>query len=247
MTRETVTHLCALLNDDLQPMSFGGHPMPVTHKMTVVLNFYASESFQRSTGDICGISQSAAHCCTKEMTDALFRRVQGITDCTHVANKAPPNQPAAFINRKGFHSIKVQLVYNYRKHFLQVSACFPGSCDDLYILHQSQVPLLFTSPTDLQGSILGDKGYPLMTWFLTPVRNPSNDAEEDYSTCHNSTRVTIEQAIGMLKMHFHCLDRSGAALQYTSDRIGLIVVVCCVLHNIAVQRGKVLQAEELRE
>ncbi|XP_067908362.1 putative nuclease HARBI1 [Heterodontus francisci] len=260
MTREAVTHLYTMLNNDLQSMGFGGHPMPGALKVTVALNFYASGSFQGSTGDFCRVSQSVVHCCIKKVTDALYCRTsdcvhfridlesqakratefgaieefpqaQGVIDCMNVAIKESMEQPATFINRKGFHSINVQLVWDHRKCFLQVCARFPGSCHDSYILCQSRVLLLFTAPAHLQAWILGDKGYPLMTWLLM-LKNPSNDAKECYNSCHGS----IEQAIGMLKMCFHCLDRSGGTLQYAPDKVGCIVVVCCILH-ITVQSG----------
>ncbi|XP_067899186.1 putative nuclease HARBI1 [Heterodontus francisci] len=276
MSREDVTHLCALLNDDSQPMRFGGHPMLVVLKITVALNFYASELFWGSTGNMCGVSQSSVHHCIKEVTNALFKRasdhiryrtdperqaegaigrgaiagfsqVQSAIDCTHVAIKAPADQPVTFINRKGFHSLNVQLVCNHRKHFLQVCACFLGSCHDAYIPRQSQVPLLFTPPAHLQEWILGDKAYPLMSWLLTPGRNATNNAEECNTICHDFTQATIKQAIGMLKMRFCGLDRSGGALQYAPDRVGCIVVVCCILLYIAVQKGEGLQDEEFRK
>ncbi|XP_067908370.1 putative nuclease HARBI1 [Heterodontus francisci] len=216
MSSEAVTHLCALLNNDLQPLGFGGHPMPVALKVTVPLNFYTSASFQGSTGDLCGVSQSAVHLCIWEVTNALYRTAgnyvlfrtdpesqarrvigfgttagfpqeQGLSDCTHVVIKAATEQPATYVNRKGFYTLNVQLVCDHRKHFLQVCPRFLGSCHDSFILRQSQVPLLFISPAQIQGLILGVKSYPLLTWLVTPVRNPSSNAQERKNACHSST------------------------------------------------------------
>ncbi|XP_067911598.1 putative nuclease HARBI1 [Heterodontus francisci] len=208
MPRVAVTHLSALLHDELQPMGFAGHPMPVVLKVTAALNFYTFASFQGPTSVLCGVSQSAVLCCIREVTDALHRRagdyvrfktvpesqhqkVLGFGAITGFAQlqgaiKAPVGQPAAFLNRKGFYSLNVQLVCDYRKYFMQVCARFPGSCQDSFILRQSQVPMLFTAPAQIQGWILGDKGYPLQTWSLTLVRNPNSDAEERCNTCHSS-------------------------------------------------------------
>ncbi|XP_067908698.1 putative nuclease HARBI1 [Heterodontus francisci] len=234
MAREAVTHLCALLNDDLQPMGFCGHPMPVDLKGTAALNFYTSASFQECTSDLCGVMQSAVHHCIREVTNALYRRaidyvcfrmdpesqaqraigfgfiaglpqVQGLIDCTHVAIKAPAGRPAAYLNRKDFHSLNVQLV-----------------CD-----HHG-------------GVASWRQGFPLQKWLLTLVRNLTSDAEERYNASHGATRATIEQAIGMLKMLFRCLDRSGGALQYQSERAACIIAVCCALCNYALSKGETL-------
>ncbi|XP_067865220.1 putative nuclease HARBI1 [Heterodontus francisci] len=121
LSRETVTSLCEMLAVDVSSNCIGGHPMPVTLKVTVSLNFYASGSFQASAADLCGVSQAAAHHCIKVVTDALFQRgnqfitfkadntceaerarglstisvfpmEQGVIDCTHVAFRAPAGQ-----------------------------------------------------------------------------------------------------------------------------------------------------------
>ncbi|XP_067899184.1 putative nuclease HARBI1 [Heterodontus francisci] len=209
-----------------------------------------------------GVSQAVVHLCIKEVTSTLFKRasyqtnsdiqaeravgsrviigfplVQGVIDCTHMSIKTLMDQPAAFINRKGFHSINMQLVCDHQKHFLQVCARFSGSSHNAYILQQFQAPQLFRPPARLRGWIFSDNSYPLATWLLAPVRNPHIAAEERNNTCHGSTGVTIEQATGLLKMRFRCLDQSSGALQFSPVRVSHIVVVCCALHNLAQQRG----------
>ncbi|XP_078097950.1 uncharacterized protein LOC144511457 isoform X2 [Mustelus asterias] len=276
LSRETVTELCAMMQDDLRPMGFSGHPMPVALKLTATLNFYASGSFQGSTGELCGISQAAAHRCIKEVTNALFKRagefiqyhtdpesqaersagfgaiagfpqVQGVIDCTHVAIRAPSEQPAAYINKEGFYSISVQLVCDHRRQILQVCARFPGSTNNAYILQNSQVPNLFQLQPQLEGWILGGRSYPLRTWLLTPVRRPCTKAERRYNSSHSSTRTAIRQTIGLLKRRFHCLDRSRGALKYDPTKVSQIAVVCCALHNLAQQRGETLHPEGAEE
>ncbi|XP_067892380.1 putative nuclease HARBI1 [Heterodontus francisci] len=238
MSREAVTYLCILLNNDLQPLGFGDYPMPVALKVTVALNFYTSTSFQGSTGDLCGVSQSAVHRCIREVTDPLYRRAGD-----YVSFRTDPES-----------HVERAVEFGAIAEFPQVqgvidgtTSCIPQQKGLLLAQLQLLLLLLFTPPAQIQGWILGDKGYPLLTWLLTLVRNTSNDAEVCYIACHGSTPATIEQAIGMLRMRFHCLDTLGGALQYAPDKVGCIVVVYCILHNIAVQRREALQDDEVGE
>ncbi|XP_067909275.1 putative nuclease HARBI1 [Heterodontus francisci] len=280
LSREVVTHLCEMMQNELYPRGLGGNPVPAALKVTVALNFLSTGSFQGSTGDT-GNSQSAAHWCIKEVTNALFRRardymcfqtdlnsqaetaigfkamagfpqVQRIIDCTHVAIKVPEHQPVAFINRKGFHSLNVQLVcdhYNQslfamvgvtktRRHrfkdLIPLSTYVIGTnmdhdlqlCFTRLLCSHSVISKILDQggniPSWNQGWILGDKGYPLRTWLLTPVRNPCMDAEEKNNVCQRTTQATIEQAISLLKMRFRWPDRSGGALQCAPARVSRI-------------------------
>ncbi|XP_067824353.1 putative nuclease HARBI1 [Heptranchias perlo] len=225
-------------------------------KVTTAFSFFASGSFQGATGDRVRVSQLAAHQCIRQGMDGLFARaeryvnspcddnsqneralgfaslavfpkVQGAVDSTHVAIRGTPDQPGAIINRKGFHSINVQLMCKHKKRFLQVCTRFPGSCHDAFILRQSNIPNLFVSGTGLKQWVLGDKGYPLQTWLMTPLRNPTNEPQECSNDSHLTTGCVIEQTISTLKMRCRCLGRSGGAFS-TRQRGSLGLLWCAV-------------------
>ncbi|XP_067899196.1 putative nuclease HARBI1 [Heterodontus francisci] len=168
--------------------------------ISVALNFYKSKGhvwglpgsslLLHQGGDQCLFKRASDYVCYRtnpdsqtEMPIAGFPQVQGTIDCMHVAIKAPTDQPAAFINRKGFHSINIQLVR-------EVCARFPGSRYDAYLLQQ------FRLSTRLQGSMIGDKGYLLKIWILKPMRSPHNAAEERYNTCHSSSEQPSSRPLG---------------------------------------------------
>uniref|UniRef100_UPI00398E78D0 putative nuclease HARBI1 n=1 Tax=Pristiophorus japonicus TaxID=55135 RepID=UPI00398E78D0 len=222
-------------------------------------------SFQSATADIDNISQFSALWCIQQVTDALYRRrvqyifpmtwdkqvewqarfaqvadlprVQGAIDCTQVGLRAPHHHPEMFVNRKDFHSLNVQRMYDNQRQILTFDARYPGSSHDSFILRQTSMPAVFTCPNQNCGRLLGDKTYPLSTWLLTRLWYPSTAPEHAYNAAHCATRCITEQCIGTLKQRFLCLNRSGGTLQYSPQRVSTIVMVCCML---VIMRGQPL-------
>ena len=77
--------------------------------------------------------------------------------------------------------------------FQSVVAQWPGSCHDSFVLQQSGIYNKFESGLISNGILLGDSGYPLKTWLMTPISRPVNPAEETYNVAHQKTRVVIEK------------------------------------------------------
>lgn len=64
----------------------------------------------------------------------------GIIDGTHIALSAVKHEfEHAYVNRKGFHSINVQIVCDDRMLITNVNARFPGSTHDSYIFLGSEL------------------------------------------------------------------------------------------------------------
>uniref|UniRef100_UPI00398EC0C7 putative nuclease HARBI1 n=1 Tax=Pristiophorus japonicus TaxID=55135 RepID=UPI00398EC0C7 len=267
--KEVVTVLCKLLQTYLAVDTGTRTSLSEALKVTVALNFYATGSFQSPVGDICNTSQFAEHCCIRQVTDALYSKqmnyfkfsmsredqderthgfariagfptVQGATHCTHVALRALPHNYEVFWNRKGFHSLNVQLVCDHRQMILTVNARYPGSCHDAFILREITVSRLFKPLHEGHGWLLGGKVYGVASRLMTSLRNPTNPAEQHDNTSHTTTRAIVEQTIAVLKQRFRCLDHSGGPLQYSSDRVSTITIVSCILHNLAIMRGQPL-------
>ncbi|KAG7172991.1 nuclease HARBI1-like 6, partial [Homarus americanus] len=81
--------------------------------------------------------------------------------------------------------------------------------------------------------MLGDSGYPLEPFLMTPFGNPSTPAEVRYNRSHTKIRVVVEQTFGILKSRFRCLHRSGRSPQYDPAKI---VIASILLHNYCVMR-----------
>lgn len=91
--------------------------------------------------------------------------VLGVIDGTHVALAALKNDiEHAFVNRKGFHSINVQVACDDRLLFANINARFPGDTHDSYIflgseLHRFLRDLYRQDPNEVN-FIIGNKYSP---------------------------------------------------------------------------------------
>jgi nuclease HARBI1 len=79
-------------------------------------------------------------------------------------------------------------------------------------------------------------------FLLTPVREPNTDAQRRYNRSHIRTRNLVERTIGVLKRRFGCL---STKLKYAPQKVGEIVVVCCILHNYAIAFGDNIIFEDI--
>ncbi|KAJ1186210.1 hypothetical protein NDU88_002993 [Pleurodeles waltl] len=139
-------------------------------------------------------------------------------------------------NRKNYHSMNVQMVCLADQYISQVNAMFPGSVHDAYILRNSSIPDMMGQLQRHRVWLLGDSGYPNLSWLLTPVRNPRTRAEERYNDAHGRTRRVIECTFGLLKARFRCLHMTDGSLFYSPKKVCDIIITCSMLHNLALRR-----------
>jgi len=90
--------------------------------------------------------------------------------------------------------------------------------------------------------MIGDSGYPLEPWLMTPIPSPTTPREEAYNTAHIRTRNVVERSFGLLKSRFRCRDKSGGTLLYSPEKVVKITLACVILHNYCTRRN--LQATE---
>ncbi|XP_008178491.1 putative nuclease HARBI1 [Acyrthosiphon pisum] len=167
--------------------------------------------------------------------------VIGCIDCTHIAIFPPRSEGLyaehIYVNRKGYHSINTQLVCDSDTRILNVNANYPGSTHDSYIWRQSCVSTYMENLHSNGHSsyfLLGDSGYPLRSWLLTPLSDPTPDSPDArYNNWLTSTRSTIERCNGILKMRFRCLLKHRV-LHYHPERASKIIIACTILHNMCI-------------
>lgn len=74
--------------------------------------------------------------------------------------------------------------------------------------------------------MLGDSGYPLREYFLTPLDNPVNRGEELYNRNLIRARNSVERAIGLLKRRFPIMGYGMRLKLETSMAICVATVYC---------------------
>ncbi|KAJ1204244.1 hypothetical protein NDU88_008025 [Pleurodeles waltl] len=268
----TIQELCVQLEPDL--MSPIRHPtgIPPLVQVLSVLHFLASGSFQTTVTISSGMSQPMFSRVLSRVLSALMKYMRsyiifpevgdlptvkgdlyalghipniiGAIDGTHVALVPPKDNEQVYRNLKNYHSMNVQVVCLADQYISHLNAKFPGSVHDAYVMRNSSIPYVMEQLQRQCVWLIGDSGYPNLTWLLTPVRNPRTRAEERYNEAHGRTRRVIERTFGLLKARFRCLHMTGGSLMYSPKKVCHIIVACCMLHNLALRRQVPLLQED---
>ncbi|XP_034035060.1 putative nuclease HARBI1 [Thalassophryne amazonica] len=254
--------LSRFASPDMSSWSYAHHWNRVYNVLST-LGFLATGAFQREIADRSGITQStmsrilphvlagirdlapryirfpynnAEQAVIKRDFHELagFPNVIGAIDCTHVRLRPPSVNDYAYVNRKNYHSINVQLICDAHMRLVNVVARWPGSTHDTYIFQHSSVARGLQDGM-AHGFLLGDKGYPLLVNLITPLHNPLTAKEQRFNLAHTKTRVVVERCAGLLKGRWMCLRHAGGTLLYTPEKVCRIILACSVLHNIALE------------
>lgn len=163
-----------------------------------------------------------------------FSNIIGAIDCTHVKIQGQGGDHGEdFRNRKQYFSINVQTVSGADLKAYDVVARWPGSTHDSYIFNQSSLKTRLEANEFGDGMIVGDGGYAIATYMMTPYRTPTTQIEKLYNNIHAKTRNPVERQYGVIKRRFPCL---AFGLKCKMDTILMIIVACFVLHNFCIDQ-----------
>ncbi|KAF4525384.1 hypothetical protein B566_EDAN013235 [Ephemera danica] len=118
---------------------------------------------------------------------------------------------------------------NAKELFTSIDASWPGSVHDSRTLKLSTIcPIM---KNNMVGALLlGDAGYALTPWLMTPYKNPATNAQRRFNTVHIDERVTVERVFGQLKRRFPMLHYT---IRLKLVRVPKVIVAACILHNVS--------------
>ncbi|XP_025161746.1 putative nuclease HARBI1 [Harpegnathos saltator] len=168
---------------------------------------------------------------------ARFPGVIGAIDSYHIQISAPTQDTHSYVNWKGYHSILLQGICDSRLKFIDVFIGLCGSAYDARIWELSEIKTLAEANDNRYFNsfyhLLADSAYPLSNRMLTPYRDNGhlNQMQINYNRKHTYIRVIIERTFGILTGRFRKLKY---IYMYATELIPLIVLACCILHNICI-------------
>ncbi|KAK4887402.1 hypothetical protein RN001_003673 [Aquatica leii] len=270
ISKGSARQMLAEIEENIQHRSERNNVIPPMEQLLLALRFFASGSFYISTADFGGIHKSTSGKIISRVVSAIaerrphhikfpatleernqssveffriarFPRVVGAIDCTHIKLQSPGGDNAEnFRNRKGYFSLNVQAICDSKTCFVDVVARWPRAVHDTHIFNNSAI-MMFESGEMGSHLLLGDSGYPLRSYLLTPIDEPRTEAETVYNEAHIRTRNVIERTFGIWKRRFPVLSIGLLCRLQLAQKI---IIAAAILHNIACQNNDDLLVEE---
>lgn len=236
------------------------HAVMAQQKVLLTLRFYATGNFLQAVGDLSGIDKSTASRIIWNVTRAIaslyhryikmpeaeeeireisqqfyniarFPKCVGALDCTHVKIVSPGGDNAEiYRNRKGFFSFNVQAICDAKCTFQDVVCRWPGASHDSHIFANSQIRAKFERGDFGESVLVGDSGYGIKKYLITPLANPQTRGEQLFNESLIRTRNCIERKFGQWKRRFPIL---AFGIRLKTEKVQGIVIATAVLENIA--------------
>nr|CAH7756684.1 unnamed protein product [Callosobruchus chinensis] len=147
------------------------------------------------------IYKDAKHSTTSRSSRRRFHRIArfplviGSIYCTHIRIISPGGASAEYFrNRKGYFSLNVQVVGDADLRIRDIVARWPGATHDQTIFNNISIKARFEANEFENAVLLGDSGYALKKYLITPIPNPTI-----------RSRNPIERLFGVLKRRFPVL------------------------------------------
>ena len=201
-----VLDILELVKERLQPIQVKVSTIPPVIQLLLSLQFYGSGTLLRNDADLFGIHTSTVSRILPKCSRALaslhnqfiyfpdnqeYRKIQedfhdiaglpgvvGVIDCTHVPIRSPGGEQAEiFRNRKGFFSFNVQAIGDAHFKIRNLVVRWPGNVHDSHIFDNSE-------NGEINGLLLGDSGYALRQYLITPILQPQTRAERRFNNAH---------------------------------------------------------------
>ena len=225
--RRTIELIADKLWDHLEHRSYRNNPTPVYIQVLFALHYLSEGVFFHSVCQMYNVSKSTAQRCLirfcravcRLMKDEIripserslelvkqsfyeiagFPNVIGLIDGTLIKIKTPAHRPQDFMTRKRFCALNVYICCGPDNRIYDCSVKFPGSVNDSRVFQDTELRRYLQSKPVGFGVVLGDNGYGIQSYLMTPILYPDSVGHRRYNSSHRKTRVIVEHTLGMLK------------------------------------------------
>ncbi|XP_062569660.1 putative nuclease HARBI1 [Saccostrea cucullata] len=216
--RRIIFDLIDGVDEQLRPYTERSHAIPTQLQVLCTLRYIAKADFFSEVGDVHGVSKSSVSVCLPRVCQALcehlqnikfpssvhslrkikdefhsiarFLNVVGAIDGTLIPIKGMGTEDEhIYVSRKKFHALNIQGVVDAEMRFLNINCRFPGSAHDAYIMSNSTIPDIIAKLPE-GGCLLGDSGYPLKDFLMTPWSGSQTKGKLDLNCDLNCTGAT---------------------------------------------------------
>ncbi|XP_071635713.1 putative nuclease HARBI1 [Temnothorax longispinosus] len=271
MRRNTFQFLLELLRPKLckQTERFGREPILPEKQLLIAIWMLATPNSYRCISDRFNVGKGTAWRCVHRVINALYAEVRtfikwptrqeaeqtmetiqnqygfpgviGAVDGTHVRIAAPQDHGESYVNRKGFHSIQLQVICDAQLRFIHCYTGQVGFVHDMRVFRLSNVESMFTEENFPHDShILGDAAYRISKYVMVPFKDNSHLTERqiNFNKCQSGARMIVERSLGLLKGRFRSILDT---LPMRKTRvIPKYIMACCILHNICLLRNDMI-------
>ena len=249
MSKETFETVCDLLRPHIERQTTRfRQPISVKAKVAVTIWKLATNIEYRTIAALFGLGKSTVGEVVLDTCDAIvqfllpryvhipqdsvlqeivdgfhsrwgFPQTIGAIDGTHIPILRPVESAADYYNRKGYYSVLMQALVDFRGIFMDINIGWPGKVHDARVFSNSSLfkkansgTLLSNRPQLIGGVqvpliILGDPAYPLLPWLMKPYLDNSSTTSKErlFNYRQSRSRMVVENAFGRLKGRWHCL------------------------------------------
>lgn len=198
-----------------------------------------------------------------ENIKSKFEKIRGLPNCcgaidtTHIMMTLPTSDQYSdvWLDSEKNSSMILQAIVDPEMRFRDIIAGWPGSLSDSIVLQSSGFfklseegkrlngkKLVLPEGTELREYIVGDTGFPLLPWLLTPYRRRGlSNFQSEFNKRLSATRMVAQRALARLKETWKIIH--GVMWKPDKHRLPRIVLVCCILHNIVIDMEDEMQDE----
>lgn len=189
-----------------------------------------------------------------EEAKSNFEKIRGMPNCcgaidmTHISMclSTIGTSSTVWIDHEKKHSMILQAVVDTEMRFRDIITGWPGSLSESCVLQNSGFFKLSEEGKRLNGKkielsqgtylreyIVGDAGFPLLPWLLTPYQGKAlSDIQSEFNKRHFATQMVARRALARLKEMWKIIQ--GVMWRPDTSKLPRIILVCCLLHNIVI-------------